>query len=233
MKQIVVFFLMIWLLCSQNLLADPIISFFFREYPAEQRASLMLTKLRKPHGIAKQSLNGIIHHNPVSGIFSSYFGFLNASDQNGQTQFPRKQSKAILEIIITNKITPIMMFQSMISHWELVPGVPAVTYHAELQEDPDTKLSFWNIKKASLPQDNHIPFQEALIIIAKPQDIIVPEGITLSAPSANLILPDMYVKKSIQTAHNALYVLNLSFLFRPVDLLYKKEKLKYETLLNE
>jgi hypothetical protein len=189
--------------------------------------------LKKSHGIAKQTINGIIHHHVTSGIFSSYFGFLNVSDQNGQTVFPRKQSKPVLEIIITNKITPIMMYQSTVSHWELVPGAPAEMYHAEQQEDPDTKLTFWNIEKVPLPADNHIPLQDALIIIAKPQNIMVPTGITLSEPSANLILPDMYIKKSIETARNAIYVLNLSFLFRPIDLLYKKEKIKYETLINE
>ncbi len=233
MKQILLFFLMIWLLCLQKITADPIISFFFREYPAYQLAPAMIEKLKKSNGIAKQSLNGFIHHNVISGIFSSYFGFLNTSDQNGQTVFPRKQSKPVLEIIITNKITPIMMFQSTISHWELVPGIPAAMYHAELKEDPDTQLIFWNIEKVPLPADSHIPLQDALIIIAKPQDIMVPTGVTMSEASANLILPDMYIKRGIQTARNALYVLNLSFLFRPIDLLYKKEKTKYETLINE
>lgn len=233
MKQISLFFLMIWLLSGSTIIADPIISFFFREYPAQQHAPMMLTKLKKPHGIAKQSLNGIIHHAGVSGIFSSYFGFLNASDVNGQTVFPRKQSKSVFEIIVTNKITPIMMFQATVSHWELVPGVPAAMYHAEQKEDPDTKLTFWDIQKVPVPQDNRIPLQESLIIIAKPQNIIIPTGITLTEPSANLMLPDMYVRQSIQTARNALYILNISFLFRPIDLLYKKEKTRYETLINE
>lgn len=234
MKQIVVFFLMIWLLCEVKITADPIISFFFREYPAAPKpAPLMLNTLKKPHGIAKQSLNGIIHHNAVSGIFSTYFGFLNASDVNGQTTFPRKQSKPVLEIIVTNRITPVMMFQATVSHWELIPGIPAAMYHVEQKEDPDTKLIFWDIQKVALPADNRIPLQEALIIIAKPQNVIIPTGITLTEPSANLNLPDMYVKQSIQTIRNALYVLNLSFLFRPIDLLYKKEKTRYETLINE
>ncbi len=126
-----------------------------------------------------------------------------------------------------------MMFQATVSHWELVPGTPAVMYHAELKEDRDTQLTFWDIQKAPLPEDNKIPLQDALIIIAKPHDIIIPTGITLSAPSANLIVPDMYIKRSIQIARNALYMLNLSFLFRPIDLLYRKAKINYETLINE
>ncbi len=233
MKQIYPFLCMVWLLCFSPLSADPIISFFFREYPVEQRASSLLTQLKKSHGIAKQTLQGIMNPHPVAGIFSSYFGFLNVSDYNGQTTFPRKQSRPVLDIIITSKITPIIMFQHTVSHWELVPGTPATMYHAELKEDPDTQLSFWDIEKSALPADNHIPVQDALIIIAKPENIIVPTGITPLHPSANLTLPDMYVKPGIQTARNALYVLNISFLFRPIDLLYKKEKTKYETLINE
>ena len=190
-------------------------------------------KLAKPHVIAKRTLEGVLSHNPIAGIFSSYFGFLNVSDQNGQTMFPRKQSKSIIKLVISNKITPIIMFQNTVSHWELVPGVPAALFECEQKEDEETKLTFWDITQATLPENNQIPSQDALIIIAKPHNVMIPTGITLAPMGANLILPELYVKKSIQTARNALYMLNLSFLFRPVDLLYKKAATSYETLVSE
>jgi hypothetical protein len=193
----------------------------------------LMNKLRKPHGIAKQTLTGLLHHCPITGIFSSYFGYLNASDHNGQTSFPRKQSKPLLHLVITNKITPIIMFQYTISHWELVPGTPAVMYSCEQKEDPETRLVFWDVKEEPLPSNNQIPLQDALIIIAKPTNIIVPTGITLTEQSANLILPEMYVKKGIQTTRNALYILDLSLFFQPINILYKKAKSSYETLVSE
>ena len=125
------------------------------------------------------------------------------------------------------------MFQSTISHWELEPGTPAAVYNLELQEDENTKLSFWNMQEAAPPENNRLKPDSAIIIIAKPHNIYVPTGITLTHPSANLLLPDIYVKKGILSARNALYVLNLSFFFQPIDLLYKKEKTRYEELIKE
>lgn len=215
------------------ILADPIVTFFFRKYPQAELANSTMRTLSKPHGIAKRTLEGVLHHNPISGIFSTYFGFINSSDENGQTMFPRKQSSTKLHLVITNKITPIMMFKNTVSHWELVPGTPAVSYLLEQKEDPETKLIFWQAQKEELPDDNKISSEDSLIIIAKPKNVYVPTGITLSQSDANLILPQLYAKKSIQTNRNALYMLNLAFLFRPIDLLYKKDKLYYETLVAE
>lgn len=233
MKKTFLFFVLGWLLSIQNSIADPIITFFFHPYPPEQMAPYVVAKFKKPNSIAKQMLEGVLHHNHVAGIFSSYFGFLNVSNENGQTMFPRKQSKPVIQLVITNKITPIIMFQYTVSHWELVPGNPATLYRCEQKEDAETGLTFWDVQKIPPPENNYISPQDSLIILAKPHNIFVPTGIILAKESANLILPDMYIKKGIQTNRNALYMLNLSFLFRPVDLLYKKAKTNYETLVAE
>ena len=213
--------------------ADPIITFFFHKYPTHEQAFMMNEKMKKPHTIAKRSLEGILHYTPIAGIFSTYFGFLNVSDFNGQTVFPRKQSKTILNLVITNKIIPVIMFKYTVSHWELVPGVNAEMYRCEQKEDEKTQLTFWQVDKVPLPKNNYISPQDSIIIIANPNNIFIPTGITVTKPGANLMLPPFYVKKGIQTTHNALYMLDLTFFFRPVDLLYKKEKTNYETLVNE
>lgn len=234
MKQIPkIFFVSIWLLLTYSIAADPIITFFFRNYPEIGIAQHTLDKLHRPHGIAKEHLRALINPNPISGIFVTYFGFLNASSHVGQVEFPRKHSKASFQLVITNKITPITMFQYTISHWELEPGTPAEVYNLELKEDENTKLSFWQMEKVPLPENNRLDATRSIIIIAKPQNIYVPIGITLTQPGANLILPDIYVKKGISSIRNALYVLNLSLFFRPIDLLYKKEKTNYKELIKE
>lgn len=233
MKKNLLFIGLFWLLSFHIIYTDPIITFFFREYPSEHMENYVLNKIKKPNNIAKKTIEGILHHNATAGIFSSYFGFLNVSDQNGQTIFPRKQSNRSLQLVITSKITPIIMFQFTISHWELVPGAPTAIYLCEQKDDPVTQLTFWEIKQEPIPENRHIASQNSLIIIANPTNILVPTGITLTSPGANLILPDMYVRKSIHTTRNALYVLNLSLFFRPADLLYKKAKTNYETLVAE
>ncbi len=233
MKQTVIIFIGICLLLTRCLYADPVITFFFRNYPEVQLAQHTMEKLKKPNGIAKQTIEGILNHNRISGIFSSYFGFLNASDQNGQTTFPRKQSNAVLQLVITNKITPITMFQYTISHWELQAGVPASVYLCEQKEDETAGISFWIVRKMPTPENNYISPTDSLIIIAKPKNIYIPTGVSLTKPEANLVLPDMYVKTGIKTTRNALYMLNLTLFFRPIDLLYKKAAKSYETLVAE
>ncbi len=234
MKQInQFFFVSLWLLISHSIIADPVLTFFFKNYPEVGLAQRTLDKLRRPHGIAKEHLRALMNPNPIGGIFSTYYGFLNASSKAGQILFPRKQSKASFQIVISNKITPIKMFKTTISHWELEPGTPAALYNLELQEDESTQLSFWQMKEAPIPEDNRLDAVSSIIIFAKPHNIHVPTGITLTTPSANLILPDIYVKKGISSVRNALYVLNLSMFFRPIGLLYKKGKTKYESLIKE
>jgi len=228
-----IFLVCISLLLTNIIVADPILTFFFRNYPEVGIAQRTMNKLQRPHGIAKEHLRALMNPNPVGGIFVSYFGFLNASSSTGQILFPRKQSKASFQLAISNKITPITMFQNTISHWQLEPGTPAELYNLDLIEDENTKLSFWQMEKVPLPENNRLDATRSIMIIAKPQNIYVPTGITITKPSANLILPDIYVKRGISSIRNALYILNLSLFFRPIDLLYKKEKTRYEELIKE
>ncbi len=230
MKQKNVLFL---LLLGSQLSADPILTFFFRDFPQVDLARQTMDKLKKPHAIAKRTLLGLTSYNPIAGIFSTYYGFINVSDYMGQTSFPRKQSKGIIKLFITNKISPVMMFNNTVSHWELVPGAQAAAYTLELKEDPATKLSLWLVKKGTVPENGQIPATESLIILAKPYNVYIPLGATLSSQDVNLELPDIYAKKGISSTRNALYMLNLTFLFRPVDLLYKKEKTRYGSLVAE
>ncbi len=221
------------LLLAPALQADPIVTFFFRDYPSESNAQHALQKLRKPQAIAKRSLQGLALSNPKAGIFSTYYGFLGVSDYMGQTSFPRKQSKGAITVYISNRISPIMMFKNTVSHWELAPGTPAKAYTLNLEEDPSTKLLVWVVNEAEINPNGQIPGQDSLLIIAKPSNVYVPLGATLSSQDANLKLPDMYVKKGIATTRNALYMLNLTFLFRPVDELFKIEKKRFGSLIQE
>lgn len=230
MKRLIAVFIFV----SQLTFGAPIITYFFHEYPmTKERAQQMAHKLRKPHGIAKRTLEGLTRHYSIAGIFSTYFGFLQVSNANGQTTFPRKQSKPSLQVVITNKITPVMMFANTISHWELETGTPAAMYTYELKTDEQTKLLYWDVKKAALPENNQIDSIDSIVIIAKPKNVYIPEGITLTTEDANLILPDMYIKKGIKLTRNALYMLNLASFFRPVDMLYKIRPKSYGVMVEE
>ncbi len=222
------------LLSAQIAQANPIVSFFFKQYPADsQRAHHLAQKLKNPKTLSKGAIQNILTPNPIAGIFSTYYGFLQASNANGQTMFPRKQSNTKIALVISNKVTPIIRFANTISHWQLEPGVDAQLYNAEQVEDEQSKLRYWNIQKGELPTDNILPATETLIILAKPKNIYIPTGVTLAKKDPNLLLPDMYVRKTIQSLRNAMYIVNLAPFFRPVDILYKQGKKFYGTLVDE
>lgn len=230
MKANKLFFLLLFM---PKLYADPIVTFFFQDYPTQELANYTLAKMKKPQAIAKKALQGIGAQNPRAGIFSTYYGFLGISNYVGQTSFPRKQSKNSLVVYITNKFTPIMMFQNTVSHWQLVPGVPAEAYYFNLEENPETKLLVWNVSKAPVDPKGNIPAEGSLLILAKPKNLFVPLGASLASQDANLKLPDMYAKKGIATNRNALYILNMNFLFRPVEQQFKVDKKRFGSLVKE
>jgi hypothetical protein len=207
----------------QKVQADSIINFFLYPYPYPEKIA---QKLKNPGKIARQTVNGILHHNFVAGIFSTYAGYIDITDLNGQTFFPRKHNAPILHVVITEKIIPVTMFANTIHHWELIPGTPAAFYTFEKKQDAQTGLYFWDVHPEQKPENNIIPL-ESLTLIANPETIYVPIGITVTDDTANFLLPPLYVKKQLDITHNALYMLHISHLFSPSNILFTKEEKRY------
>ena len=67
------------------------------------------------------------------------------------------------------------------------------------------------------------------MITAKPKDIVMNIGTTPAIKSANLLLPDVYVKKGINIVKNSSYMLNIRHLFKPVEIKEKPEPFKMLT----
>ena len=209
--------------------ADPVISLFIRPYP---QAHATTQKIKKVGKIARHTIEGIADYQIPAGIFSTYAGYLNISDLDGQIVFPRKHAKPVIQLIITTRITPILMFEKTVHHWELVPGVPAQMYTFEQTFNEGTKTFYWDVYPAQLPEDNIIPLS-ALIIFAKPRYFYVSTGITITDDSPNFILPTIYARKGIKITNNALYVFNLSHFFGQVYYRYKKQSKRYEILVHD
>lgn len=224
-----VFILACFYHCAQ-LRSDPVITFFFKPYPTfdlEKVAQKTAQKVANGRTLAKTRVKQLAGDpRLVSGVFVTYAGFLAASDPNGQVILPRKHDKPYLLLLVTNKITPIVRSGNTLAHWELLPEVPAKLYRAQKKDDFTTKITYWDVQEIPLPANGIIPL-EALTILAKPDSIYIPTGITISQESPHLILPDMYVKKGIDLTGNALYMLNLTHYFGPILFLYKKGKEEY------
>jgi hypothetical protein len=212
---------------------DPEITLFFKAYPELSAADFahdMSLGLRQPGMIDRHHVHGILRKPMTSGIFSTYAGYLNVSDSNGQTAFPRKHSKPLIYLIITTQLTPIIMTGNTIHHWELETGTPAVMYKVERKYDKNSSLFYWQVDEVALPKNNIIP-HEGLVIFAKPQHVYVPTGATPTYDTPNLVLPDIYIKQGIKILASTLYVLNIKELFAQEKRLYEKQEKAYERLL--
>lgn len=214
--------------------AEGILSFFFQPYPElfpEQFAQEFSDKLTKPGKIARQTLYRQYNDIPIAGIFSTYAGYIDVSDAHGQTQFPLMHSQFPgVTLIITTKLTPIVMAGNTIAHWELEEGTPASLFNIEKKQDQETELFYWETTSKAYPDDRKIPLT-ALVVIARPDDIYVPIGATLARKSPHLLLPDIYIKKGIKLVGNTLYMLNLKHFFGPITFFYQRQPKRYSQML--
>ncbi len=214
--------------------ADATITLFLRLYPAHedgQFATEISTSLRNPGKIAHYTVHGILQKDWNSGIFATYGGFLSSSDSNGELMFPRRHEKPQVHLVVTDRATPIMMAGNTIHHWEFEPETHAQMFAMEQKKDMDTQLSYWDVRKVEIPDNNVIPY-DAVIIFANPKDMYVPTGVTVVKPQPNLVLPDVYVKKGIKIYPTTLYVLNLRHFYGPIRFMYEKRPSSYSSLIN-
>src|SRR5437879_3856986 len=88
--------------------ADHVINLFIKDFPKRAHTA---KKLKKAGKIAKHTIEGILDHQPLAGIIATYAGYIEVSDVDGEMTFPRKHESNIINLIITDDITPIIMFE--------------------------------------------------------------------------------------------------------------------------
>lgn len=205
----------------------PRISFFFRPQPLSD-AEKISQKLKKPGKIAKYTLNGIVHPISVEGILATYGGYIDTSNYNGEISFPRKHQKAGVDILITPEIIPVSLFENTILNWNRVPGLPAKIYSCEQKYDDQKSEYYWETQEVALSQEVSIP-PATIVIIAKPKNIDMNIGKKITSGTANLVLPDLYVKKGMNIIKKSTYMLTIRHLFKPVETQENREPLKIFT----
>lgn len=232
--------LMLLIIYHCPIAADAIITLFLRQYPVinedgtladQEHAQAITDGLKNPGKIAHYQVHGILGKGAVSGMFATYVGFLGVSDTNGQLMFPGRYRQPFVYLLITERITPIMMAGNTVHHWELEDNVPAAYYKIEQQVDPDTQLTYWDVEKAELPHDKVIPL-ESITLFTKPKNVYVPTGITVTKPGTNLVLPDIYVKKGAKIYPSTAFVLNIRQFFAPDHFLFQQRPDGYSQLIN-
>ena len=235
-------YLILTLFCSFiNLNADPVIILTMLPYPLlheSPEAQKAADKLKMPGHRHKLSLRSLGTTPVTKGIFSTYAGWLGMSDADGETAYLRKQVEPIIYLLITDKITPLMTAGNTIQNWAIEEKTDAKMYKMEQIHDMHNDLVYWVTEEVPLPQDRKIPIgygkdHASITVLAQPKNIFVPEGITLSEDSPNLVLPPIYIKKGIKINTNALYILNLRQFFGSLHPMYKKGPARNMTLISE
>ena len=219
--------LLLLLLIFSKVGAGPRIAFFFRPQPLTD-AEKISQKLKKPGKLAKYTAKGMVQmvqSVSVEGILATYGGYVTASNYNGEISFPRKHQKDGVDILVTSEITPVPLFENTILNWNRVLGVPAKVYSCEQKYDDKRSEYYWETQEVALTEGLEIPLA-TIIIIAKPKNIEMNIGRKTTNGTANLVLPDVYVKKGINIIENSSYMLTIRHLFRPVETEENREPLK-------
>jgi hypothetical protein len=197
----------------------------YPDFDLQEAANNTSRKIQKPGKLAKY-MSVPFDHQLVSGIFSSYAGFLAASDPNGQISFPLRHNEPVTYCLVTPEIFPVIMFGNTIDHWELINNQPASLYKLEKKKDKELNEYYWDVTQLPLPENKKIS-KKTVIIFANNKKVYIPEGITPTKDYPQLVLPDIYIKKSITKAPEALYVLTIrQFFARPVKA-YQHDSLKH------
>lgn len=217
------------LLVFMGINANPTITFFFRPFHDMEKVN---KKIRKPGKLARHTVHGIVEHAPVAGILVTYGGYVTTSSYNGEIILPRKHQKAAVTILITPEMVPIPLFENTILHWKLIPAIPAKMYSCEQKFHDKTGQCYWATQEIPLPEDGIIPLA-AVIIVADPKNIVINSGETVTNETANLVLPDIQVKKGINIIENSSYMLTIRHLFKPVGTEEKREPFKMLTHIIE
>lgn len=230
MKYIRSFFFLCLITSTQLLLGINIITFFIHPFPKPQKATpkeKIIHTLKTPGKVSAKLFKERYLKQPIiEGIFSTYWGYLSLSNVDGQIIFPRNHTKDSANLLITEKITPIMMIGATVHHWELDQSVPAQIFSVERKQDPETKLYFWDTQKEELPSNNIIQL-DTIVLFAKPKNIYIPTGITISDNKPQLFLPDIYAKKGMNKIAQALWLLNIKHFFSSLKKIGKKESSTY------
>lgn len=194
-----------------------------RPYPEPKATHEKLTNdIQTPGMLTRKVLKNYgMKPGGTSGVLATYMGFVGVSSVDGQITFIRNHKNPGVNILIAQTIEPIMMLSNIVHHWEIKPEVPAAMYSMNRKQDDETKLYYWDTQELPLPENKRIPL-ETIVIFAKPDNIVVPTGITITEGGAQLVLPTIYTRKGFNLVPRTLVFLKIRHFFGPQNYVTKK-----------
>jgi hypothetical protein len=207
-----------------------VISFFIKPYISLDNHQSPKIDQSLNRAFLASRLTPIMSH----GIYALYGGFFTYSDYEGQIVIPRKHSEDTLTLIITPRITPVIIQGNTVHHFITDETSPAKWYSFERvkrsQVTKDNLPALWKVTKMVPPANRIIP-PYALVLLEEPDLIEVQEQEIPTTATANLILPDLYIDPDTSTAYSALNFLKISNYFAPLRKLYRYGNYRYAFVL--
>ncbi|MBT4856488.1 hypothetical protein HOM50_00375 [bacterium] len=211
--------------------SDHVVTFFVENYPEVHPTQAIQPSMFAPGKIYKNMAQSMIKDLGTIGVFATYGGFLAHTNQNGQIIFPRKTQKPNFDLFITNEIQPYLMAGTTnVRYWTIDNDAQAARFKVQRQEDPKTGLYYWQVTKGVVPKTKIIPLH-SIVVFAKPKNIYIPQGITLTNDNSQFILPTIYAKPQLDDVKNALFVMNLKIFFQPLHPKFKQDKLAISQMM--
>ena len=182
--------------------------------PVRQSREDFLSQFGQPGYIDHMELKNKLRRRSVDSIYATYMGWCTMTDVNGRITFPRRHDKNEIILVFTRTLIPVLIDDNLVHHF--VSGEPVAYYRLEIAERGHNKEKYWKITQLPTPSDYVVPLY-ALVIIAKPEQIVIDDRFAPIIRGADLILPTLYAKPTLTPAMNALHFLKVNRYFSPVE----------------
>lgn len=229
--------LVIALLCIQSIVSiqTPYILYFYvYEYPIPKpkciNAHPGLLHL-EPGRLCTNIIQKKFERPNSVGIIAAYNGQIAQSDKNGKLVFQRTTQQENFFLIVTPRLQPVYDIDNTIAYFYLPENTGYQAFNINKILDQDTSTYLWQVEPTTLPANKKIP-SHSIIIYAKPDNVVIPTGVTMTHNNPNLTLPPIYVRPTINHLDNALFILNIKQYFAPIRRLYNQapSQLGYDVL---
>lgn len=214
-----------------------VITWFFRPlhtmvdeaYGEDELAAIIATLGASHKNLLQQRRRAQI----ISGIPVLYKGGLSFSDENGQILLPRLHEDDTLTIVVTERPQPVIEHGNTVEHWVLKTSLAANWYTCVRTRGSDSShKAVWTITQI-FNDEIRIPI-DAIIILAPPTVINIPEGTMETDFGFNLIVPDFYVDERRMTMPPAFNQIAINRFFESTRYLfaYAPELLRYSVMIS-
>jgi hypothetical protein len=86
------------------------------------------------------------------------------------------------------------------------------------------------VTKVEMPANREIPI-DAVVLIARPDQAFIKEGVFPTIKTPNFVLPPVYVQPNLTPGINALHFLKINRYFAPISFVQRHGTARYGTII--